>query len=126
MHLTEMKSGQGFKLKGISIELRTVGNDVAEARLSDGENSFILKQAGTYSDKLIIYRAEQFRKEKRWIVEGELDGFTVSKAFDTEYNAKSFLNTVDYDKRGSLKIVERDVEIDTSATSAPTAPDMPF
>jgi hypothetical protein len=104
----------------------TEGNTLTFIRLTDGVIAYLVKNPNTYNSNLAIFREEAFKTEQKFVVEGVLDGFEVSKTFETKYSAEQFVRELDGDKAKSLSVVEKQVRVDVGPASQTNNSDVPF
>lgn len=115
MHLEPIKELKEIALEGISLSFNTEGSVLTGVVLSDGKNTYAVKNVNTYSNVIQVFKVLPYRTVKAYVVSGDLQGFNVSKTFKNNHDAESFIaKTIGGEV---LTIAEREVpEISESST----------
>ena len=125
MNLVQLKTAKELVLKGLNVEFVTQGDTLVNVRLSDATNTYVILNPNSYSSNLSVFREEAFKTEKKFVVEGKLDGFEVSKVFDAKFDAEQFVRDMDTEKAKLLTISEKQVKIDVTL-KASQSDEIPF
>lgn len=124
MYLTRIKNVHDFKPHGNKVDLVMEGDKLLQITLTSNGKTYVIKPGESYSTELRLFVAEQYRKEKRHVLEGEVAGLKVHEAFATAHEAQNRkAELMGYmGSAGDLTITEKEVVINPDA-EAPGAPE---
>lgn len=122
MYLTRMKNVHEFKPHGTKVDLVIEGEKLLQITLASNGKQYVIKPGENYCTELRLFTAEQCRKVKRHVLEGEVAGLKVNEAFNTSAEAlRRKDELMGYmGAAGNLAISEKEVVIDSS-TDEPAA-----
>ena len=108
MNWETIKTSKDAVLEGVSIEIDKSDSSTTSVILTDVNGLKLRVRLDSYSMKVEV--PAKPKTEKKWELKGEFKGLPVEEKFDSEYEAKSRRDELEYGNE-DIAISEIDVEI---------------